>query len=113
MNGALRKIREIGELDRQFKEMCLYYAAILGEEGVRVRPYISPELPIFSKLQENEKKSAIALISTVLEVFEEVRAEGWSVRDNRRLIWRALSKLGWTPGSDIFGLIDDCIHLFQ
>ena len=114
MKATLKQIRESGQLDHQFREMCLYYAAILGEEGVRVRPYISPELPIFSKLPENEKKSAISLISSILEVCEEVRGEGWSLRDNRRLIWRALSKLGWTPGSDIFGLMEDgdviCFH---
>lgn len=94
--------------------MPLLQRSLLAEEGTKVRPYRSPDLPIFSKLSEEEKKSAIEMVSTVLSVFEEVRAEGGKLRDDARLVWRALSKLGWTPCSDVFSLMRDgdiiCFH---
>ena len=70
--------------------MCLYYASLLAKEGVRVRPFRSPELPVFSKLKDSDKKSAIAQVSTVLEVFEEVLAKDGSLKDSNKLVWRAL-----------------------
>ena len=94
--------------------MCLYYADLLAKEGVRVRPFRGPELPVFSKLKENEKQSAIAQVSTVLEVFEEVMAAGGSLKDSNKLVWRAMAKLGWTPTSDAFSRMEDgdiiCFH---
>lgn len=94
--------------------MCLYYASLLAKEGVRVRPFRSPELPVFSKLKDSDKKSAIAQVSTVLEVFEEVLAKDGSLKDSNKLVWRALARLGWVPSSDIFSHMKDgdviCFH---
>jgi hypothetical protein len=110
----LERIQDIPDFDEKFRSMCLYYADLLAKEGVRVRPFRSLELPVFSKLKGHEKQSVIAQVSTVLEVFEEVLAKDGSLKDSNKMVWRALSKLGWVSSSDIFSHMEDgdviCFH---
>ena len=102
MGNALKNLQDLTDLNGKFRQMCLYYSDLLALEGKKVRPFRSPDLPVFSALTAEQKKSAIDFIGTALEIFEETRAEGFKLNDSPRLLWRALRKLGWTPQSDVF-----------
>jgi len=114
-NNALKKISEISDSNHQFRELCLYYSALLQTEGVRARPFQSPDLAVFSVLSAERKQATVEHIRSILNVFEETLAEGTRLRDNRRLTWRAVQMLGWVPQSDIFDKIgdSDVINIFS
>ena len=94
-------------LNERFRDLCLSVARMYAEEGVGVRPFRSADLPVFSKLGPDRKREAIAEIETVLQILKDTRADGFSIKDSPRLIWRALRRFGLTPQSDIFDKMGD------
>ena len=84
-------------------------------EGVGVRPFRSADLPVFSKLSPDRKREAIAEVETVLQILMDTRADGFSIKDSPRLIWRALRRFGLTPLGDIFDKMgdEDIVQIFS
>jgi hypothetical protein len=104
---SLRSLHEIPDLTDRFREMADTFSAMAAQEGIRARPYNDPSLPHFSNLKPDEKDAALRYISLALQVFEETRAEGSSLRSSPRTFWRALQYLGYVPQSDIFDKMHD------
>lgn len=101
--------------DALFRSMCLRYSDLLAEEGISKRPFKSPELPSFSKLTIEKKRDAIDQLCCALELLDETRAEGASLKDSPRLLWRCIRKLGWIPQSDVFDKIEsgDVVEIYD
>src|SRR5271169_939861 len=114
MGGALKKVQDFTDIHEKFRQMCLYYSDLLALEGKKVKPFRSPDLPVFSALTAEQKQNATDFIGMALEIFEETRAEGFKLNDSPKLLWRALRKLGWTPQSDVFDRIgeNDVVNIY-
>jgi hypothetical protein len=105
--NTLKKLSDITEVDEQFRELCLYYSSLLQIEGIHARPFRAFDLPVFSALPPERKRSTVDHIRSILEVFEDTVSEGTSLRNSRKLTWRAVAKLGMVPQSDIFDKLKD------
>jgi PAS domain-containing protein len=107
MQTTLEKIKQIPESKTRFRELASLYADYCAQEGLRVVPFRSPELDVFSLLSEERQNEAIRCLTQYVEVFAELHGEKTSLRDSRTLLWRCLRRLGLTPQSDIFDKIGD------
>jgi hypothetical protein len=107
MSSTLTAIRDMQGPEQRFREMALLYSRFLEQEGIRVRPFHSSDLPCFSKLNAEQKNEAISQIASLLEIFEETQSEQGRLKDSPRLLWRTLRKLKWIPQPDIFDKIQD------
>lgn len=107
MAQSIASIRQIPDRVAQFRELASLYAEYCREEGLRVVPFHSPDLPHFSRNSPERQEEAIRHLVIYLEVFEEMRAQKYSLRDSPKLLWRCLNRLGLTPQSDVFDKIGD------
>jgi len=113
-NQSHSKPQRSSDPQEQFKTLCLRYAEFLKRKNVKCRPFRAESLPLFSKLTHDQKNKAILEISSALEIFEEMKAEGQNLSDSPKLIWRGLKKLGWTPRADIFDKIgEDVVIIYS
>lgn len=104
MSDAAKKIVEhnsTGEAE-VFRQLALRYAEIGALEGIRVLPYLSPDMPYFQKASHEQRTRAISYLKTIVDIYEETIAFGDKASSSRKLIWRALSKLSLVPSPDIF-----------
>lgn len=90
-----------------FRELALRYKEIAAKEGIRIIPFKSPEMTLFQKATSEERSKAIKYLKTIVDIHEETLSAGDRAVNSRRLIWRALSKLGLVPGPDIFEHFSD------
>ena len=107
LRNADSKIEDGQNTVSAFKLLLDRYHAYLKEAGTQIRPYRSPDLPLFEALSIPNKQKAISEVKLVLEIFEEVKAEGKTLKDTPTLMWRSLRKLSLVPKSDIFQKIRD------
>jgi hypothetical protein len=110
MQTTIEKINQIGKIPEnktRFRELASLYAEYCEQEGLRVVPFHSAELPVFSALSAARQNEAIHCLTQYVEVFAELRAEKTSLRNSTMLLWRCLRRLGLTPQSDIFDKIGD------
>jgi hypothetical protein len=86
----------------------------MKKEGVSVRAFFDPSLPVFSKYETKLQDQIIHGITADLEIFESMINEGHSLRDTPKLVWRYMHKLGIVPQSDIFDKItdDDIVEVY-
>ncbi len=98
-----------------FRELALRYKEIGAKEGIRIIPFLSPEMPLFQKATPEERSKAIGYLTTIVDIHEETLAAGDQTLNTRKLIWRALSKLSLIPGPDIFNHFsdDDVVLIYQ
>lgn len=88
-----------------FRQLTRRKAELIAAEGIRAVPYLSEDLPHFSKLTPEKQKEALHQLSETVAVYEEIRAEGLSLCDNPTLLWRSLSRLKLVPCGDVFDKI--------
>lgn len=102
------------ELEK-FRELALRYADIAKQEGIRIIPFNSPEMPLFQKATIEERKIASESLETIVNIHEETIAAGERAISTRKLIWRALSKYSLVPGPDIFEHFkdEDVVIIYQ
>jgi hypothetical protein len=99
----------------RFKSLSERYATELRREGVRCTPYKDPTTPHFARATEQVKTNSIVFLETALSVFDEIRAEGGSIRESRALLWRAIQRFQYVPDSQIFEKMkdDDVIEIYS
>jgi hypothetical protein len=90
-----------------FRHLSETYAQFAAEENVKVRPYLSPDLPLYSKLSREEQELAVNFLQEAVQIFSEMQQEGISLRNDLQLLWRSLSRLRMIPEKDIFDKITD------
>lgn len=107
MNTSFETFSTRLDLTSIFRGQTEKFADFLAKEGVFLKPYLSPELHDFAKLDGRGKSEAVRVLGQTLDVFVEVIASGDNLRDTPQLLWRSLRKLGWIPRSDSFDKIAD------
>jgi hypothetical protein len=107
MSHLNRGFAKQSDLIKEFRLKAELFSKILGEEGISVRPFDSPELLHFSILSSEQQLCVLRTINHSLGVFAEMKEAGESLRDSPRLLWRSLRHLGWRPRSDVFDKIED------
>src|SRR5690349_9438767 len=113
MTAALKKNDTGFDLAQEFRELAERYCEIGRKEGVRVIPFLGPEMPLFQKASLEERRNATDFLRTIVSIHEETIASGTNALNSRQLIWRALSRFQLTPPSDIFDrFTDEHIILF-
>jgi hypothetical protein len=111
---SVSKLLKISDRVSRFRELCLLYCDFMKREGVLVRPFLDPTLPVFSKYEPALQDQITRGIVADLEIFESMQSEGHSLRDTPKLVWRYMNKLGLIPQSDIFDKItdDDIVEVY-
>lgn len=106
MTGAMKNTQpsymEGDETADTFRKLALRYVEIGDSEGIKIRPFVSPEMPLFLKADASERRKAISFLQTIVAIHEETLAAGEKTVNSRRLIWRALNKFSLIPGPDVF-----------
>jgi hypothetical protein len=107
-------LMKISDRALRFRELCLLYCEFMRREGITLRPFLDPSLPVFSSYDLKVQDQILLGITSDLEIFESMLGEGHSLRDTPKLVWRYLHKLGLTPQSDIFDKItdDDIVEVY-
>ncbi|MBA2404528.1 MAG: hypothetical protein H0V66_07145 [Bdellovibrionales bacterium] len=103
-----------GEAEK-FRQLALRYVEIGAQEGVRIIPFLSSEMPLFQKAGPQERKDAYDYLKTIVDIHEETLAAGNKAINSKQLIWRALSKLSLIPGPEIFEQFtdEDVVIIYQ
>lgn len=101
--GANDKARQ--EEVAQFKTALEAYTQYCTDAKIRAVAYQDVSLPLFQALNSAERKAALQTITDANNIFQMVRIENMSLTDNKRLLWRALSRWGLSPSNDTFDLI--------
>jgi len=89
----------------EFKDLCERTSRALSQAGVETLPYRDPSLTRFR--EHHDPGRVLTTFNTYVEVLESALEKGEDLRDDRRLLWRMISKMGYTPQSDIFDRIED------
>lgn len=103
----VREIRTIADLDERFRLLCLLYSRLIAEEGVGIRPFISRDLRDFADLTAQQKLESLTHLFQMVEVMDEMKRSGQSLKDTSKFLWRTLTHRGWVPQSDIFHMIEE------
>lgn len=90
-------------------------ARLFTRAGVPVKPYLAPELPVFSKRSVDDQAMLARELEDRVELFAQAAREGISLDDTRQMLWRSLRKAGWTPLSDVFDNIEqeDTVEVYS
>lgn len=101
-------------LQENFLQLSLALVALLRKEGLKTESHLEG-LPHFSQLGLEEKQTAIDRVKFYHDLCFDHVSEGQSLRDSKRLTWRALVKLGLSPGSNLLDRIesDDVIEVYN
>ncbi len=99
------------EFDDRFKKLTALISRFLANEGVFLDAY-TEGLPHFSKLSMNEKRAVTDHLQFYHDLCSEQITEGYTLKDNPTFAWRAISKLGLTPRSDLFSYLKN-EHIVQ
>lgn len=91
----------------EFRSLALRYAEIGAQNGVRITPYLSPEMPLYHAATDDQKRTVIRTLQHIVSIHEEVIAANARPINTKTLIWRALGKLGMTPGRGLMDQLTD------
>ena len=88
-------------LETEFKLLCQSLSVLLSSTGLKVRGHL-PGVPHFRKLEDQQKSQVVSRLRFYHDLCQEQISEGYSLRDSMSFTWRALTKLGLAPRSDLF-----------
>jgi hypothetical protein len=90
-----------------FRRLSKRHCELVAKEGIQVLPFHDESLFFFGKLSPEKQQQVIHQLSETLSVYEAMRSESISLRDNPQLIWRSMSRSKLTPPGDLFDKITD------
>lgn len=89
------------ELTDSFKKIVLEISGYLAKGGLKVVPFRTGT-PFFRALPVEQKLQIVERAGFFRDLCAEHSEEGYEITDSPSFTWRALSKLGLTPSSDLF-----------
>lgn len=112
---SLYKFSQGHSIDSEFAILAHSLAAAHNRWGVPLKPYVSEDLPHFSKLPEPHKVAVISGLKENALLFDEMNENGEQLSDTPQLLWRSLKRLGYYPASDLLDKIshDDVVELYS
>lgn len=99
------KIQNDTTVELKFRTLALRYQEIARESGVKLRPFRSPDMPLWAKATPEARKVATDFLETIVSIHEETIAAKETPINSRQLLWRALGRLSLVPDSGIFDRI--------
>jgi hypothetical protein len=90
-----------------FRQLSTLHCELVAKEGVHILPFHDESLVFFGKLSPEKQQRVIQQLSETVSVYEAMRSDSVSLRDNPQLIWRSMSRSGLIPPGDIFDKITD------
>lgn len=98
-----------------FKQAISSTQSILNQAGVPCVGFHDESLPHYRRLSVAQQTEALSEITNYLSTLEQAIEMGWSLNDDKRLLWAALKILNLTPTSDIFELLptDSTIEVYN
>jgi hypothetical protein len=90
-----------------FRQLSKRHCELVAKEGIQILPFHDERLTFFSKLSSGKQLQVIEQLSETVSIYEAMRSESVSLRDNPQLIWRSMSRSGLTPPGDLFDKITD------
>lgn len=94
-------------IDHRFRWLADRYADYAKQAGVEMTAYRDGSLPYFCALTDDLKTVALHSLEQNIHIFEELMAQGLSLKDDKQFVWRMLKKLDLTPASDFFDKQED------
>lgn len=103
-----------GEVEK-FRNLALRYQEIGANEGIKINPFVSSDLPLFQQATAEDRKMATDFLNVIVDIHEETIAGGYKAINTKQLIWKALGKLGLIPGPDVFEKFkdDDIVLIYR
>lgn len=89
-------------LKHQFRQLCTKVAEFGKGSGVTIVPYSTPDLPFFSRLPQEQQKSALEALKNYVTVCDIIAANDIAFQDTPKMIWRAITSMSLRPPSDLF-----------
>jgi len=101
-------------LQDSFTQLATHLVQLLNTAGLTKIAYLNG-LPHFNELTLSEKNTAVEHLKFYRDLCFDHVTEGQSLRDSKRLTWRALVKLGLSPGSDFLNRIEcgDVVEIYN
>jgi hypothetical protein len=91
----------------RFRELATEVARQGEIIGVEIVPYRDANLPFFSELASEKRKSILEDLADYVAICQATKAQGYDLNDGPRLLWNALLKFGLRPTSDLFQFAHD------
>lgn len=88
--------------ENKFRRLADRYADYAKQAGIEMSSYRDESLPYFCALTGDLKAAALNSLEQNISLFEELVAQGLSLKDDKQFVWRMLKKLDLTPTSDFF-----------
>lgn len=104
--SSVLRVQEDSALVKEFSKLAKSVSMYLSCEGAHVRPHLEG-LPYFSKLSLEAQQVAVDRLRFYHDLCADQSSEGYRLRDSKTFTWRALSKLGLVPKSDLFMQMTD------
>ena len=97
----------------EYRQLCEEVASILQTQAIRIRGHNDPT---FRRLaQHPEREQIIENLRAWRDVLSAALQSGDSLTDDRKLVWRALQRLGMRPNADLMDRIQggQAIQIFS
>lgn len=97
---------------RQILEATEQLFRSVGHSGMR--GFVDPSLPHFTQLSVDQKQSTLRSANVYLDSLRHALMEGWSLKDQKQVLWCSLKALSLTPASDLFETIGphDAVEIY-
>ena len=89
----------------EFRAIAEKITAVATKYSLSIKPFHSPDLPLYSALPEQKRAEALQQIKIFLNIMEGAEASHRRLDDDERFTWFALSSLDLIPPPDLFAKI--------
>jgi hypothetical protein len=106
-NNKLSGFNDSSNENLKFLELSEKIVDFGLKSNVKIKPYVSESLPLFSPLPPEKKKMILDMLHTKVVMLEAAEREGVSFRSNKQVLWHVVKSLGLTPCSDLCDVVND------
>lgn len=99
--------RALADASHAFVSLAECLQALAKREGMSVRPYDGPAPRSFLNLDLTSQQQVLGRLALYVEICEAVTNGGYSLHDDRQMLWAAIKRLKLRPSAELFGTFDD------
>jgi hypothetical protein len=93
------------QLLSEYKKYCEICSSLLKSAGKPVEPYLNDQFEKFKNHQDPQR--VFKNLKNYTELLQEAISDGDSLEDEKKLLWRMIAKLGYTPSADLLDHIEE------
>jgi len=104
----------LADASHAFVRLAERLEALAAHEGVTVRTFAGAEPRWFLGLDITSQQQVLGRLALYVEICEAVTIGGYSLHDDRQMLWAAIKRLKLRPSSELFGAFgdDDVIEIY-